>query len=68
MYDKYSENYDKAEKLAKPKGKKVSDVTKLPVEELEQDFYVDKKDNKITISEEDYNKLSNADKENYRNQ
>ena len=68
MYDKYSENYDKAEKLAKPKGKKVSDVTKLPVEEIEQDVFVSKEDSKITINKEEYNKLSNADKEKYRRQ
>ena len=46
MYDKYSEDYDKAEKLAKPKGKKVSDVTKLPTE-----FDDDDGERKLTYEE-----------------
>jgi hypothetical protein len=67
MFDKYSKEYDGAEKQAKSENKKVSDVFDGFIEQEEDEtMWISKKNNSITISNEDYDKLSNKEKDKYK--
>jgi len=67
MFDKYSKEYDNAEKQAKSENKKVRDIFDGFIEQEEDEtMWISKKNNNITISNEDYDKLSNKEKEKYK--
>ena len=67
MFDKYSKEYDDAEKRAQSENKKISDVSDvLNEQEEDETMWISKENKNITISNEDYDKLSNREKEKYK--